>query len=173
MEPNFEVWLSNNRGMVAGSHRKGHNVFTNTGRDWLRYLISYKGIGPDLTNPLGADDPHETGRIRWIGVGDGIQAAHADVVGLANPLQVNASDWWKPLPAPVFVTETALRYQVSFGPAEIPAGGNISEFALTKGDGPTTPAATDPDHSILFYMTIPPLGPKAGNTLTLRWELRF
>lgn len=41
VESNFHAWLSEDGVVVPGSHRHGHNVFTDFGREWLRDLVSW------------------------------------------------------------------------------------------------------------------------------------
>src|SRR5690606_16373419 len=63
--------------IVPGSRREGHNVWTNTGREYNAMIQTYK---PDGVTPYRED------RIYYLGVGTGLQTEDPGVTALVNPV---------------------------------------------------------------------------------------
>jgi hypothetical protein len=96
--------------IVPGSRREGHNVWTNTGREYNAMLQTLKS---DSTTPYRND------RIYYLGVGTGLQTEDPSVVGLVNPVPFIANTFLAPLAHaatdfPLSPTRTTVRYLVSF-----------------------------------------------------------
>ena len=53
-EANFCAWLSEGGLVVPGSLRRGHNVFTDTGREWVKQLVVWDPLAIPFTGQFGA-----------------------------------------------------------------------------------------------------------------------
>lgn len=175
--PNFEAWLTENGVYVPGSRRVGHNVITETGREWLSQLVAWQTIAPPAD-----DSPWTQDRIRWIGVGDDWYPELKHVSQLKAPVLVTGSDYLAALSAPAWVlggvsgSSSAIKYTHAFGSGELPDGVDVQEAGLfvDRNDGGTgldPTVATNPP--VAYKVISPPLTKALAQTLTIRWELRF
>src|SRR5688572_5817818 len=117
---NFEALMRCRGKIVPGSLRHGHNIFTVTGRNLLAKLIAWKTLGSD-------DVPFTQRRIRWVGVGTGIQLEAPTVSALAQPTLATSTDYLVPIQVVEFPTSTSVRF--------------IREFALNEITLTNTPVA--------------------------------
>lgn len=180
VESNFWLWLSDRQGRrVSGSLRRGHNVLTDYGANWLAELASWGVIGenPDLDSPVRED------RVRWLMLGSGYQLEVAGVTRLVNPFTILPAQYLYALPAPARQPTSAVRYLVHFTGASavldhLGASVNISEAGLfvdyDDGGGPGLNTASA-DHTPVFYRSFDPLTVDIINftSLDVLWELRF
>lgn len=189
IESNFEAWLSDLDGkQVPGSLRRGHNIITRYGKDWLAELVRWtfpvafvpsNGL-PPLTG--GSDTAAGGRRLRWIAAGTGspIPLEDDDIQKLLNaiPYQLGPNNILRPLAPPVFSTIISLRYTTVYATTDFAgASVSLSEFGIyadrATGGGP----ALDPlvgTYTPVAYKTVdPPLAKNNTNTLTVRWGFRF
>jgi len=172
MHVNFYARLVDAQGRTApGSERRGHNVFTDTGREALVALMHWSTIEPD--------SPASSSRVRWAGVGTGIQPEITSVVGLVAPAQVDAGgDYLKPLNHLLtsFPIATTLRHVLTFGAAELSHAGNIivSEAGLFLDASPGL--TLDPavgTNAPAFYKTFEGIVKTPAFSLEIVWEHKF
>ena len=171
---NANVWarLLDERGrVVPGSERCGHNVLTVTGREWLTNLIHWPTI--DVV-----DVPETDNRVRWIGVGGGVQSEVEGVVSLHTPLEVTSGIYLAALSeAPTFPTAVSVKFHHIFGAADIsfPDPKVVTEFALYVDSNPVL----DLDDTIgtqtpVAYKVLDEgLVKISGFSLELFWEFKF
>lgn len=107
---NFKLELRE-RGKLKQT-RDGHNVFTDTGRDWLSKLSAWSTIGsPDV--------PYTNRRVRWIGLGTGVQAETAAVSALQTPAQITTGIYLGAIQATNILTATSVEFVRDFSTSEI------------------------------------------------------
>lgn len=181
IESNFSAWITDEFGLIVpGSIRKGHNVFTDFGRQWLRELVIWSIIG-DLDTV--DDAPYNERRFRWIGVGTGVQYELRSVESLVSPLSVTTgpTTYLRVLPAPTFPTFNSIKYTVAFTGASADfdhhgASVTVSEAGIfvdiDDGGGPGLDP-TDSDNIPVAYKTFDALTKAAAQTLTITWEFKF
>jgi hypothetical protein len=166
--------------IVPGSHREGHNIWTNTGREYLALLMSIQ-TGP--TTGFRSD------RISYLGVGTGAQIEEAGVLSLVTPAAYVTGQFLAPLDVPptfpLTPTRTTVRYHRIFDENEITiAPGstvNISEMGLfTNGRQSDyavglrdTTLASASSQSPAAYKSFEPIGKKDSLQLEVSWEIRF
>lgn len=162
------------------SDQMGHNVWTNTGREYSCLLKSYKGNGL----------PYRNDRIRYVGLGTGTQPEAVGVLRLATPIAWSGTSFMKELNLGLtsFQTtngaKTAVRYIARFEESDLNLNPGSSTFITECGlftDGhQDTFAAGDREvalsaasrQSPVAYHTFDPI-PKTQNVqLDLIWELR-
>ncbi len=171
--------------IVPGSFREGHNVWTNTGREFLAMLMTYQLSGP----PNG----YRNDRVAYIGVGKGLQSEDASVAGLKDPLPYAPDTFLAHLDHsgstfPLSPTRTTVRYVRVFGENEITLPGSdsvlISELGLfTDGDqnsfDPVSPGrarglSVAAYQSPVAYKNLPePIEKTSGLEFQIEWEVRF
>jgi hypothetical protein len=147
MQPYVEVTLR--RGEEVVGHHRGHNIWLNTGRQWLRDMLTYSSYSP-LTAP-------ETRRIAYIGLGiGGFRQGNAaalvpplsddypgsnrqtdmnpGVTSMERPCRVAAGQYLRLLDPPTFPVPNVVRYAATFGPTDLTYGGYtylpLSEIGL-------------------------------------------
>jgi hypothetical protein len=169
--------------IVPGSRREGHNIWTNTGREYLALLMSIE------TPPTSA---FRNDRIAYIGVGTGSTVEDVSVLRLVNPVQYTIGQFLAPLDVPptfpLTPTRTTVRYHRTFAEDEItltPSSQvNISEIGLFTNGSPTAPIPYTPgtrDTGIAnagsqapsAYKTFEPIGKTDSLELEIAWEIRF
>lgn len=163
--------------IVPGSHREGHNVWTNTGREYLPLLMSYSDLGPVKYR----DD-----RIAYIAVGTGFQVEDAGVLKLASPVVYSGGSYLAPFETPptfpLTPTRTTVRYKRTFLETEIttsPGQVDISEIGMfTDGDPdsnytPGTRVLTVGNQAPAAYKSFEPVGKTDSLELEVNWEIRF
>lgn len=180
---NFEAFLTEHGVYVPGSFRKGHNIITEFGREWLSQLTAWEVLGDPAD-----DSPWTQHRLRWIGVGDDWYPEIKHVTALKAPVIVTGGNYIATLSAPAWVlgssgSSSALKYTHAFGSGELPDAVDVTEAGLfvDRNDSgtyldPTLPAG-DGSHGahipVAYKVVDPPLTKALAQTLTIRWELRF
>lgn len=168
--------------IVPGSRRDGHNIWTNTGREYLALLMSLK----DTNNTFRKD------AIAYIGVGIGAQLEDVNVLALDNPIAFAPSVFLADLDIqpsfPLTPTRTTVRYKRTFTEDEItlsPGTVNISEMGLfTNGSPISLPTAyafgtRDVTYANRLaqapaaYKTFEPVSKTNALQLEISWEIRF
>ena len=168
--------------IVPGSHREGHNIWTNTGREFLAMLMSIE------TAPSTA---FRSDRVGFIGVGTGSQVEDAGVIALVQPIEYATNLFLAfldtPPTFPLLPTRTTVRYHRLFTESEINLGGGdvtISEIGLFTNGDPNAFPAYNPgsrDRTIgaagsqapVAYKTFDPVTKKDSLQLEVSWEIRF
>ena len=172
---NFSLWLTENGRYVPGSRRVGHNVFTDTGREWLRQLVVWDTFGPDVAV--------DARRLRWIGVGSGNLAELTSVGALDSPLTITTgpSEYIRVLGTRTETTNFSVRYETIFDGMSMDfdhhgASVDISEmglFADVHDGGGTLLSPSVATHAPVAYKSFDPVTKTTTQTLTILWELRF
>lgn len=166
--------------IVPGSHREGHNIWTNTGREYLAMLMSIQ---------TGPSTAFRNDRIAYIGVGTGAQIEEAGVLGLVTPAAYVTGQFLAALDVPptfpLTPTRTTVRYHRIFSESEITISPgstvNISEMGLfTNGRQSDysvglrdTTLANAAAQSPAAYKSFEPIGKKDSLQLEVSWEIRF
>lgn len=173
------------------SNWSGHNVFTNTGRDWLARLSAWQTIG-------SPDTPFTNRRVRWMGLGTGTQSEVATVTSVVTPAQITVGTYLGAIQRAEFPTSNSVEFIRSFGTAEIslPAQGlpvvPITEAGLfvdvlpasastgvddaAVGGGSPTDTTLNPTvvvNAPIAYKTFPVINKTVDFTLLIRWTLTF
>lgn len=175
--------LRNGGKIVPGSLREGHNIWTNTGREYLALVMSIE-TGP--TTGFRSD------RMAYIGVGVGATVEDVGVLNLVTPVEYEVGQFLAPLDVPptfpLTPTRTTVRYHRSFAEDQItttPSSQvNISEMGLfTNGSPSALPAyspgtrstgiATAGSQAPNAYKTFEPIGKTDSLELEISWEIRF
>ena len=167
--------------IVPGSRRDGHNIWTNTGREYLALLMSLS----DGLNTFRKD------AVGYIGVGIGAQLEDVNVLTLVNPIAYSASLYLAALDVPpsfpLNPTRTTVRYKRVFTEDEItlsPSTVNVSEMGLfTNGSPIAVPAYAFGTRDVTYanrmsqapvaYKTFEPVPKTNALQLEISWEIRF
>lgn len=165
--------------IVPGSFREGHNIWTNTGREYLAMLMSIN------TGPSSFRSDH----IAYIGMGTGAQVEEAGVLGLVNPIAFATGQFLAALDIPptfpLSPTRTTVRYRKIYAEDEITltpgSTVNISEMGLfTNGRQSDysvglrdTTLGGSASQSPAAYKALEPVGKKDSLQLEVSWEIRF
>ena len=124
--------------IVPGSRREGKNIWTNTGREFLAMLMTYK---PGGTNPYRND------RTSYIGIGIGLQTEDPGVVSLISPVPYVSGTFLAPLDHnatdfPLSPTRTTVKYVRVFAEDQLTFGATssllISELGLFTDGNPNS-----------------------------------
>lgn len=182
---NFRVHLLDPRGgLVRSSIRRGHNVWTLTGREYLAELMAIQSVLTDPPTPVRDD------RIYYMGVGEGVQAEVESVSALADPVEYRSGEFLAPIQVPATFPATAastprteVQFIREFASNEISIGTDviITEAGLyTNGDpdndndvGRPTDFATAAGQAPVAYHQFEPITKFIGFTLVLVWEVRI
>jgi hypothetical protein len=168
--------------LVPGSRRTGHNIWTNTGREYLALLMS---LQPGLATPT----PFRTDSIGFMGVGTGSRLEDVSVLSLANGIEYVYGQFLAevetPPTFPLAPTRTTVRYTRVFGENEISTGASrvdVTELGLfTNGDPAQNYVPGTRETRIGFwsvqspvaYKTFEPVGKTNAFELEVSWEIRF
>jgi hypothetical protein len=170
---------------VPGSSRDGHNIWTNTGREYLALLMSIATGGAVSGTRFRSD------AVGYIGVGTGSTLEDTSVLSLVSPTKFTSSDFLAPLEVPptfpLTPTRTAVRYKRTFAENEITLDAstvNITEMGLYTNGSPTNiPAYAFGTRDVTFaqaiaqspvaYKTFEPLAKTNALQLEISWEIRF
>ena len=160
------------------SDQLGHNVWTNTGREYSCLLKTYKDNGA----------PYRSDRIRYVGLGTGTQPEAVSVLKVATPIAYNGGMFLKPINLGLtsFQTtngaKTAVRYTCRFEESELATSGTtfITECGLFTDGHQDTFEQGQRDTTIIranrqspvAYHTFDPIPKTANIQLDLIWELR-
>lgn len=169
--------------IVPGTLREGHNIWTNTGREFLALLMSLE---------TGPSTPFRSDRVAYIGVGVGATIEDAGVLRLVSPVAYVAGSFLAPLDVPptfpLTPSRTTVRYHRLFAENELTlsAGSqiNVSELGLFTNGSPDAIPAYSPgtrDTGIAnaaaqapcAYKTFEPIGKTDALQLEVSWEIRF
>jgi hypothetical protein len=173
--------------IVPGSRRSGHNIWTNTGREYLAMLMTLK----DITGAAYRSD-----RIAYIGIGRGAQIEDVGVTALTEPVVFTGSSFLAPIEItatyfPLLPSRTSVRYTRTFGEYEITVPGQetaiISELGLFTNGNRTTFEVSDTlgvgrDTSIVaaaeqapvaYKSLVEPVEKTNGLEFQVEWEVRF
>lgn len=162
---------------------EGHNIWTNTGREYLALLMSYQL----------ANTPYREDRVAYIGLGTGAQSEDASVLGLVTPIAYTAgtflADLDVPPTFPLTPTRTTVKYHRTFLENEVTltpgSRVDISEMGLFTDGDPTAVPAYDPgtrstaladaaDQGPVAYKAFTEVLPKTDATqFEVSWEIRF
>lgn len=184
---NFNARLVEPESKRIVAERTLHNVFTNTGRDWLAHLVAWSTIGtPDVA--------YTNRRVRWMSVGSGTQLETVGVNVLNTPLLVTAGRYLSALQTSDFPTVRAVRFYKEFSQNEISylpgqvipvteaglfvdvfpastAGG--SEDSAVGGGFDTTISPAIAANAPVAYATFDAINKTQDFNLEIRWEFRF
>ena len=167
--------------IVPGSRRSGHNVWTNTGREYLSMLMSYAPNGTPFRND----------RIAYMGVGTGFQTEDSSVAGLISPAAYYGTSFLAPIDNsvtgfPLRPTRTTVRYVRIFTESDITPGNSapvlVSEFGLfTNGHNnsftvdarDTTLGNAALQAPVAYKAMTEPIEKTSGIELELDWEIRL
>lgn len=166
--------------IVPGSRREGHNIWTNTGREYLALLMSI------MTGPATG---YRSDKIAYIGIGTGAQVEEAGVLSLVTPVAYVTGQFLAPLDIPptfpLTPTRTTVRYHRIFAEDQITltpgstvnisemglfTNGRQSDFAVGLRD---TTIAQAVNQSPAAYKSFEPIGKKDSLSLEVSWEIRF
>jgi hypothetical protein len=181
-----EGWVSlvmrQNGKIVPGSRRDGHNIWTNSGREFLALLMS---IQTPPTTPFRND------RVAYIGVGTGSQPEDAGVLNLVQPVAFVPGQFMAPLDVPpsfpLSPSRTTVRYHRTFVETDITFGGSavaITELGLfTNGSPQANPPYNPGSRDVTIgnaaaqapvaYKTFEPVQKTSSLQLEVSWEIRF
>jgi hypothetical protein len=179
---NVEIFLSDEDGRVdPASIRRGHNVFTDIGRNWLQLAVAWESLG--VHDPAsGADAAFDSAyaRFRWIGVGSGYQPEYTTVQRLVSAISITAAPtYMKTLGTLTRPTPFSVRYTTTFSGADFAHHGasiTLSEVAVLPDYNDGGGTLFDPALSFVYaaaYRSFDPLIKPVGSTLTVIWEFRF
>lgn len=161
--------------IVPGSRREGHNVWTNTGREYLPLLMSFSA----------AATPFRDDRMAYIMVGSGSFVEDSGVDRLANPIPFIGSTYLAALDIPptfpLTPSRTTVRYHRVFAENEITTGAvqvNISEMGLYTNGNPANNyipprILTLNIQAPVAYKSFEPIGKTPALELEVSWEIRF
>jgi hypothetical protein len=164
------------------TEREGHNVWTNTGREFLTQRISL-----DLASPSSTI---RTDAVAFIGVGIGAKTEEPGVLSLQTPIAYDTSLFLAEITGvsfPAYPVRTTVEYQRTFAETEItiiPGTVLVSELGLfTNGDPAGTPAngfgtrlrgTTDMGAvAPVAYKSFEPVAKTENMQLEIFWQIRF
>lgn len=163
------------------TEREGHNVWTNTGREFLSQRMTL-----DLANP---STTLRTDAVAYIGVGTGSQPEEPGVLQLANPVEYDQGLFLADIRAvefPIYPVRTTVEYRRVFDENEINLLGTtvlVSELGLfTNGDPNANPAYGfgTRDRGVASFAAAPvaykgfePFGKTSAMQLETYWQIRF
>lgn len=112
--------------IVPGSRRDGHNIWTNTGREFLAMLMSYQA---------DAVSAYRNDRIGYIGVGAGVQSEDVNVLKLQVPLAYYGTSFLAEIDHaatsfPLSPTRTTVRFSRVFREDEITF--NVAKISISE-----------------------------------------
>ena len=174
--------LRQNGKIVPGSFRDGHNIWTNTGREFLAMLMSLQLAGTKF----------RTDSVAYIGIGTGSQIEDPGVLNLITPAAYTTGLFLAALDIPptfpLSPSRTTVRFHRTFLESELTLGAgtrvDIAEAGLFTDGSPTASPAYNPgtrDRTIgnalqqapVAYKSFEPLGKTDAMQLDLSWEIRF
>lgn len=168
--------------IVPGSHREGHNVWTNTGREFNAMLQTLRS---------DSATPYRNDRIYYLGVGSGLQTEDPSVVGLINPVPYIANTFLAPLDHsatdfPLSPTRTTVRYVRAFAEDhltfDLTTSLLISELGLfTNGDPdngfepgrPTGILTAAQQAPVAYKALLEPVEKTNALEFQVEWEIRY
>lgn len=167
--------------IVPGTHREGHNVWTNVGREYLALRMSKQEASPSSIC-------YRFDMMGYIGVGTGSQIEDVNVQTLVTPVAYSSGIFLAPLDFPTFPLEpsrTVVRFRRLFLENEITVGAltklPISEMGLFTDGNPATSNASSPRETALSaafrqnplaYKVIEPVMKTNSLEFEVNWEIR-
>lgn len=160
--------------------RVGHNVWTNTGREYSCLLKTQDING----------SPYRQDLISYIGLGSGSQPETVNVRALQNPTQWDVTGLWLKRVNNALTTfqdaggtRTAVRYTCTFGEQDFSSNNDVSYLSecglFTDGHAETfarhgrdTNIAAAAKQSPVAYHSFDPIPKTSGIELEIIWELR-
>jgi hypothetical protein len=168
--------------IVKGSLREGHNIWTNSGREYLALLMSIET----------GSTAFRSDRMAYIGVGTGSTIEDVGVLKLVQPIEYLTGQYLAGLDVPptfpLTPTRTTVQYRRVFAENQITltpgSQVNISELGLFTNGSPSAVPAYNPgtrDTGIAnaalqapnAYKTFEPIGKTDSLELEVLWEVRF
>lgn len=172
---NVTAFLREDGLVVPGSVRKGHNIFTRFGAEWLAQLCAWSALGSGVVH----DTPRDNRRVRWASVGTGMQLEVVGITQMVAPAIVSGSDYLDAIDPAAEVSwpvPSSKKLEHVFGTSDLPDPVTITEAGLfvDYNDGGTLLDPTVATHPPIVYKVISPaLVKDSSKELVLRWELRF
>lgn len=172
---NVTAFLRKDGLVVPGSVRRGHNVLTQYGAEWLAQLCAWSAFGSGAVH----DTPMDSRRVRWASVGTGVQLEHVGITQMVAPALVSGSDYLDAIDPATEVSwpvPTSKKLEHVFGTADLPNPVTVTEAGLFVdfNDGGTLLDPTVATNTPIVYKIISPALVKDNTKeLVLRWELRF
>jgi hypothetical protein len=187
---NFSALMRCRGKVVANSRREGHNIFTVTGRNWLTKLVSWRSIA-------AVDTPYTQRRVRWMGLGKGVQLEAPTVSSLNNAVLATTTQYLAAIQIVEFPTSSSVRFIKEFTLGEITVSSTpvaISEAGLFVDVSPAEPGNLNDGYEDVAYApgliettlnpaiaTNSPVAYKTFDAMTktvdfsleIRWDLRF
>lgn len=175
-----KLFLRENGKIVPGSHREGHNIWTNSGREYSALLMS-------LTGAVSPSSPvYRTDSIAYIGVGIGTQIEQVGVLALANPVVITTGVYLAALDVPpsfpLMPSRTTVQFHHLFQTFDITTSSatvNISELGLFTNGDPTLNYAPGSRNTSSVpaapqaYKTFEPVAKTNALELDVSWQIRF
>ena len=175
VESNFCAWLSEGGRIVPGSERRGHNVITDAGREWLSQISVWDSFSPDV--------PVDERRFRWIGVGGGYQSEILSVVALVSPLTLTTGpdEYIRVLGTKSAPVQTSVKFTTVFtgASADLDHHGatvDVSEAGIFVDIHDGAGTLLDPTVGTnvpAAYKAFTALTKAQAQDLTITWEFRF
>lgn len=169
--------------IVRSTIREGHNIWTNTGREYSALVMSLQ-TGPTTT--------YRSDAITYIGVGTGSTIEDVGVLRLVTPVEYITGQFLAALDIPptfpLTPTRTTVQFHRTFAENEITisAGSqvNISEMGLFTNGSPSAVPAYSPgtrntgiasagSQAPNAYKTFEPIGKTDSLEFEVSWEIRF
>lgn len=168
--------------IVPGSHREGHNVWTNTGREYLTQLMALAVVGSPGAIRIDS--------VAYIGAGIGTQVEEPNVSRLASPIETVFGQFLSQLDLPDFPlspARTTVRFKKTFREDEltflVTDKVNLSELGLfTNGNPASVPpnqVGRDVTYNIastqapVAYKSFDPVSKTGAMQLEVSWEIRL
>lgn len=168
--------------IVPGTARDAHNVWTNTGREYLAQVISLKTL---------PSTPYRADSVTFIGVGTGSQVEDPGVISLADPVEFDSGEFLARLDVATFPlnpTRTTVRFHRTFLEDQITLVPGVkvlvSELGLFTNGSPDAVPAFTPNTRVtnisvakqqapVAYKAVEPVGKSDAMQLEVSWEVRF
>lgn len=187
-----KLFLRERGKIVPGSHRESHNIWTNTGREYLALHQTIDTRPPPAGWTPGVPNrslPFRVDNIGYIGVGGGSQVEDVSVLQLNSPLPYASGEFLAPIQSvafPLTPSSTSVEYHLLFPESQIslttPSLVMVSEMGLfTDGDPSSYRGSLPRDTSLanasrqapVAYKTFEPVGKRHDLELEVFWTIRF
>lgn len=178
------------RGKIV-ARREGHNIFLNTGREWLSKLIAYSSYNPDVvetnerirymglgiggTRQLAPDFADTSPLSDYPPVGSFLQTdVDPDVIRLERPVRVSPAAWIGAVQAPVtHPTPTSTLFRRVFTSQEVSYAPYLSVPLSEVGLFLSTANTVSPSNVIIAYDTFDTLAKTTAFELEVSWTIRI
>lgn len=178
--------------IVPGSHRESHNIWTNTGREYLALHQTIDTRPPPAGWIPGVPNrslPFRVDNIGYIGVGTGSQVEDVSVLRLVEPAPYAAGEFLAAIQSvsfPLTPSSTSVEYHLLFTEGQIslstPSMVMVSEMGLFTDGDPSSYRGSLPRDTTLAnatrqapvaYKTFEPVGKRQDLELEVFWTIRF